>query len=63
MAFNNKHSVDMYLVIAVATLLLSLLFGLQATAQVVTTSRSSSFTYNAQGLLLTEKTVPDILTA
>lgn len=40
-----------------AALLTSLLFSSQATAQTTTTltaTRSSSFTYNAQGLLLTE---------
>jgi hypothetical protein len=63
MALYNKYSVDKYSVdkysvnrysfSMVATLLSTLLFGLQAAAQVVTASRSSSFTYNAQGLLLT----------
>jgi hypothetical protein len=59
MKFNNKYSVGKYLVSTVAALLASLLFGLQATAQVVTASRSSSFNYNTQGLLLTETIEPD----
>ena len=40
-------------------LLISLLFSTQVTAQTLTATRSSSFTYNAQGLLLTETIEPD----
>lgn len=43
-----------------AALLSSLLFTTQSSAQTLTATRSSSFTYNAQGLLLTETIEPDL---
>jgi hypothetical protein len=54
MAFNHKYSVGTF-----AALLTSLLFATQSSAQVLTATRASSFTYNAQGLLLTETIEPD----
>jgi RHS repeat-associated protein len=57
MTFNNKYSAGIF-----TALLTSLLFSAQVVAQTTTTltaTRSSSFTYNAQGLLLTETIEPD----
>jgi RHS repeat-associated protein len=54
MTFNNKYSAGIF-----TALLASLLFSSQIAAQVLTATRSSSFTYNAQGLLLTETIEPD----
>ena len=58
MTFNNKYSVRIFGVF-LTSLLTSLLFSSQVTAQTLTATRASSFTYNAQGLLLTETIEPD----
>jgi YD repeat-containing protein len=54
MTFNNKYSAGIF-----TALLTSLLFSSQVASQVLTATRSSSFTYNAQGLLLTETIEPN----
>lgn len=57
MKFNHKYSVGIFTAL-LTSLLFSLLFVTQVNAQTLTATRASSFTYNAQGLLLTETIEP-----